>query len=46
MQRIKLPADAFRSKVTPEVERLLKRIRVAEARRLLAKLESMPKLGE
>jgi hypothetical protein len=46
MQRIRLPADAFQSKITPELEQLLKRIRVAEARKLLAKLESIPKLGQ
>jgi hypothetical protein len=46
MQRIKLPADAFRSKTTPELQKRLKRIRVARAKKLLAKLESIPKLGE
>jgi hypothetical protein len=32
--------------MTPELEELLKRIRVAKARKLLAELERIPKLGE
>jgi hypothetical protein len=44
MQRVR-PTNAILGKLTPEQEKLLKRVRVAEAKRLLAQLERLPKLG-
>jgi hypothetical protein len=45
MQRIR-PTNAFLGKLTPEQQKFMKRVRVAEAKRLLAQLERLPKLGE